>query len=309
MIPSWLAEESATSRPVSGGRKRRGSILEKTLRAASGFVEEAFFSETSLGRTNLSQYLDPRTVLFAVLALILVISCARSPWTVWGIYLLATLMALFAGIVTRPAIMRNWLVVPLVATVIALPALCNVIVPGDPLWVVARLGESPAFGHWHFPAEITITRQGMRFAALFVGRVAASTALAALLTLTVPWNLLLQSLRLCRVPQLLVLVLAMTYRYLALLIRATADMHLARKSRTVRYVSAGAERLWVAARLGYLFSRSYRLSLEVHDAMVARGFTGESKALKALRIRGRDVAAALLVLLFCTALLLADRML
>jgi cobalt/nickel transport system permease protein len=172
---------------------------------------------------------------------------------------------------------------------------------------VARLGQSREIGPWHIPAEIAVTRQGLHFAVLFVGRVAASAALAALLILTTPWNRLLQALRLFRVPPLFILTLAMTYRYIALLARTVTELHTARRSRTVRYADSSAERRWVAARLGFLFGKSYRLSLAVHDAMIARGFAGEVKALATPGFRVRDFAALFLVMLFCAGIMLLER--
>ena len=51
--------------------------------------------------------------------------------------------------------------------------------------------------------------------------------------LTTPWADLLKSLRAIRVPQVFVLVLSMTYRYIFLFLHTTNGMFEARKSRVV----------------------------------------------------------------------------
>jgi cobalt/nickel transport system permease protein len=307
VIPAWLLCENAAPVPAPVRAGGRSSFLEKTLGSAAAIAEAAFFSETAVRRGGLLQRLDPRCRLLAFLALIVTISLAHSPQTVWGVYLCTLVPVFFSGGISHSFIRRMWLVVPVFAGLLALPSLCNLIIPGETAWVVARLGQSREIGPWHIPAEITVTRQGLHFAALFVGRVAASATLAALLTLTTPWNRLLQALRLFRVPPLFIMTLAMTYRYIALLARTVTELHTARQSRTARYGNAGAERRWVAARLGFLFGKSYRLSLAVHDAMIARGFAGEVKALAAPGFRVRDFAALLLVMLVCAGVILFER--
>lgn len=306
MIPGWMAE--ADPAPAPSVRSGRKSFLEKTLAGAAAVTEATFLHE-SPGRGGLLRKLDPRSTLLTVVAVIVTVTIVRSPAIAWGVFLAALLLAHDAGIGLLPFARRIGAVVLLFAVVPALPALCNLVTPGEPVLVVAQLGKGRVLGPWHIPAELTLTRQGLRVAAIFSGRVAASVALASLLPLTTPWNRILQSLRLFRVPQLFVLVLAMTYRYIALLVRTVAELHTARKSRTVRYLPTGTEQRWVAARLGYLFARSYRLSLGVHDAMVARGFAGEIKTLTPPAFRGRDIVAVSVVPVICTALVLGDRLL
>ena len=82
-----------------------------------------------------------------------------------------------------------------------------------------------------------MTQEGVRSALLFVGRVAASVSLAVLLTLTTSWHRLFMALRGLKVPALFVLTVAMAYRYIFLLVGIVTDMHMARKSRTIRYLS------------------------------------------------------------------------
>ena len=73
---------------------------------------------------------------------------------------------------------------------------------------------------------------GLVGAVLFVIRGSAvSVSLAVLLVLTTPWADLLKSLQAMRVPQVFVLVLSMTYRYIFLFLHTLNGMFEARKSR------------------------------------------------------------------------------
>lgn len=306
MIPPWLAQENPPAGPSAAG-PGRASFLEKTINAAAAFAGATVLCDAHAASEGLLQRIDPRCKLPAILVLIVAVSLFRSPPLIWGFFLLALVLAALSGIGPRLFLGRVFPVVLLFGVAVALPAVFNVITPGEPLWVVAELGRSREIGPWRIPAEIAVTRQGLQGAGVFIGRVAASVSLALLLPLTTRWNELLRGFAAFRAPQLFILALAMTYRYLAILVRTVAELHEARMSRTVRYLPTGEEQRWVASRMGYLFGKSYRLSLEVHDAMLARGFAGEVKAVGPRKAGIWDMVWLTLVLLFSVALIVLDR--
>jgi cobalt/nickel transport system permease protein len=85
------------------------------------------------------------------------------------------------------------------------------------------------------------------------------------------------------------------------------DIHVARKSRTLRYGPTGSEQRWVASRMGYLLKRTYMMSQDVYNAMLSRGFCGDVRTLNASSIRGYDYAWSLFVLSICAVALIIDR--
>ena len=123
-------------------------------------------------------------------------------------------------------------------------------------------------------------------------------SLAILLILTTKWADILKSLRVLRVPNALVLVLAMTYRYIFLVLHTANAMFLARKSRIVARTSGREQRWWIVSSVGVLMSRSLRMSEDVYQAMLARGFQGEMQTIDDYRMRPADwllLAASVLV--------------
>lgn len=307
MIPGWLRQgEEAVPLPAAGGRGQ--AFLDKTIRDAAAFAEAVFSSDSIARRGGVLQGIDPRFKLVGFLALIVAVSLLRSPLVVWGVYFATLAVAALSRINPLFFIKRVWLFIPLFAAAIAVPALFSPLTPGEPLFVLAHLGQSRQLGPYRIPAEIAITRQGVELFALFIGRVAASVSLAVLLTLTTRWDRLLASLRVLRVPQPFIMILAMTWRYIQLLVRTVAEMHVARASRTVRCRAVGTEQRWVASRIGQLFRKSYGLSLEVHDAMLSRGFAGEVRLLSPFRATGGDFAWLFLALLLCAAAVMLDRL-
>jgi len=306
MIPDWLAQDNVAV-PVSSRRRNFGKVfVERTIEGTARFLRDAILSEVIAKREGLLQSLDPRVRLVTILVLIVCISLMKSPVTIWAVYLFVLLLAVASSVSLLFFIKRVWLFIPLFSAVIIVPALFNVVTPGEPVWTMVHLARNYDFGPYHIPEAIAITRQGLLTAATFIGRVAASVSLAVLLTLTTRWSDLLRALGILRVPQIFILILAMTYRYILLLVQVVQNIHIARKSRTLRYGSTRSEQRWVASRMGYLFKRTWLMSQDVHRAMLSRGFSGEVRALTVFKTRNYDYAWCLFVAIICTVVLVAD---
>lgn len=264
--------------------------LERSLGEASRRLEESLFAEAIGRRAGLLQSLDPRTKLLSFLALIVAANLARAPLAIAGLYLLALPLAWASAVPMGFFVRRVWLALPLLTGLVALPAL--VLTPGPPLA--------------HLPLGLVLTRTGATSALLLLLRVGTSVSLGLLLVLTTPWAALLRALAALRVPDTLVLILGMTYRYIYVLLRITNEMFLSRKSRVVGRLSAAQERRIQGAIAGTLLAKSLHTSGEVYLAMQSRGFRGYAHALRGGRLARRDylwLAAAALTA--CAAIALA----
>ncbi len=276
---------------VPGRRARRG-WFEKTLEDISGTLESTVFAEEMASLPGVWQGVDARAKVVAAVALILAASLARAIPTLLALYALALVIALFGRIPLGFFVRRVWLFLPFFTAIIALPALFNVITPGRPLLIL------------HADPLLAVTEQGLRTAIMLLLRVATSVSFAVILVLTTRWGQLLGGLRALRVPQVFVLILGMTYRYIFLLLHTVNDMFLARKSRLVGRVQGNAERTWIAHSMGALLGKSYHLSDDVYMAMVSRGFRGEVRLLEPLRLRARDWAYMIVAALVPIAVVL-----
>jgi len=184
---------------------------------------------------------------------------------------LAVLSALDLGSFLK----RVWLGVPLFSGFVVLPSIFFV---GHQALVTIPFGLF----------DVTVHSDALRAAGIFVLRVGVSVSLAILLILTTKWADILKSLRVLRVPSVFVLVLAMTYRYIFLVLHSVNGMFLARKSRIVARTSGREQRWWVVATIGVLMSRSFRMSDDVYQAMVARGFNNRMRTLDDYRLLAAD---------------------
>jgi cobalt/nickel transport system permease protein len=268
MTPILADADGADSAPVLSpirltGRKRtKFSFLEKTISGIARSIEQAIFTEEHARKDAFLQRRDPRAKLVAFLVLILAVSLARTPLVIALLYACTLSAAVASQLPMDFYVKRVWLGIPFFAGIVVIPSIF--LTPGQPVLSVP-IGFT----------TLTATREGFMGAAILVLRVGASVSLAVLLVLTTKWSDVLKSLRALHVPTVFVLVLGMTYRYIFLFLHAVTEMHYGRMSRTIAATSGAEQRRWIVASLGALFSKSLRLSSDVYQAMLSRGFHGE----------------------------------
>jgi cobalt ECF transporter T component CbiQ len=247
-------------------------VIEHTLSDISHTLEQSLFAEEIAHRSGLLQTIDPRVKVISIIVLLIAIGLSRSLIVIVGLYLITVILARLSNVPMGFFVKRVWLFMPFFTGIIAIPAFF--ITPGPPLV--------------QLPLGLTITRTGALTALFLLLRVSASVSSAILLVLTTPWNTVLKALGVLRVPDVFILILGMTYRYIYLFLHTTNDMFLSRKSRVVGRLSGAGERRLIAASAGTLLSKSLHLSGEVYLAMQSRGFRGRPHTLDTFKLRARD---------------------
>lgn len=256
------------------------SFLESTTLGFGRAFTRAMLSERTAQQRGLLQSLDPRVRVVGLFALVLTVTLSRKLIIVAALLLLAVVMAVASRVRVLTLAKRVWLIVLGFTGVIALPALF--VTPGRP---VAALGT------------IVITEQGLRTAALLILRVETAVTLTTLLILCTPWSHVLKALRALRLPKEAIVMLAMTYRYVFLLVETAGQMFESRRSRTVGVLKPQDQRRMAARTAGVLLSKSFALSNDVYLAMQSRGFRGEVQVLSDWRLTMWDLAGLLCLLL------------
>ena len=233
-------------------------------------------SETVVRQPGFLQSLDPRARVVGLFSIVLAAILSHSITVLLTLFLAAIILGLLSRVGLAMLASRVWLVVLLFTGVIALPALF--LTPGTPILTLPLL-------------ELRVTSQGLSTALLLVLRVETAATLTTLLVLTTQWMHILKALRTFRVPQEIIMMLAMTHRYVFLLAETAGQMLESRQSRTVGTLSRADRRRVTAQTAGVLLSKSVELSSEVFLAMQSRGFRGEARVLDEFRFRGSDYLA------------------
>ncbi|HUV04045.1 MAG TPA: cobalt ECF transporter T component CbiQ [Armatimonadota bacterium] len=270
--------------------------------ALAGELSSPARSESWLAR------IEPRAKVLGIVALIFGTSLLNDLLPLAALSVAAVVLAL-SGRTGLRRLAKVWLGVPLFSLAIILPAMTNLVTQGSPVAVICHIGPGAKLGPWSIPDTIAITSSGLVVAGRFLLRVFASVTLAFVLIATTDHSALLNGLRRLGMPRAFGMVLAMTQRYLALLLRTAEEIHLAKLSRTITAGSLRNEQRWVAAGIGSLFRRTHRLMQEVHDAMLSRGYDGDVRATCKSRLRISDGLWLACAIAVTAALILSDRLL
>jgi cobalt/nickel transport system permease protein len=298
-IPSWLLIQGSEFRQNSHGNRRRFvrmSHIEKTLAGITKQMRETVFAETWAKRDGLLQKLDPRSKAVGLLGMAAVISFAHRPLLLVGICFLLVVAARLSQLPVSLFLRRVLLSMGLFSAAIIVPAALNLVTPGRP---VIKFCSSP---------DISLTDRGLALAGLLALRVGAAVGCVTLLALTTRWDDLLFGLRSLFVPRSFLIVLAMTYRYLCVMMQVAVDLLSARVSRTVGRTSHRSERSFLGHAVGSMFGKATALTDEVHHAMISRGWTGSAESIRSHRFGRLDYAWLACFVLFVALTVLGERM-
>jgi cobalt/nickel transport system permease protein len=251
----------------------RGGFLASTTIGFARVLARAMASEQIARQAGLLQSLDPRVRVAGLFSMVLAVMLSRRIAVIGALFLAAVVIAILSKVGVVMLAKRVWLVVLGFTGVIALPAIF--LTPGDP--VAAFAGGT-----------LHITVQGVQTASLLIARVETAVTFTSLLVLCTPWTHVLKALRAFRLPQEVVMMLAMTHRYIFLLVETAGQMFESRQSRTVGVLNGAAGRRVTARTAGVLLGKSIELGNEVYLAMQSRGFRGDIRVLSDFHMRSWD---------------------
>lgn len=269
----------------AASRSSTASFIDRTTESFVRSMERALFAEEIARANGLLQRIDPRTKILALFGLIVAAAMARNLSIVFALFAVALILAASSRVYFLLLIKRVWLPVLFFTGAIAIFA--PFITPGLVLLRIPLLGG--------------VTLQGLRSAAYLIARAETAATFCVLLILCTPWSHVLKALRVLRVPSILVVILATTYRYIFLLLHTASDMFVSHRSRLIGSLSGPDRRRLAAASAGVLLSRSFSISSDVYSAMQSRGFRGEAYTLDDFSFGAFDV----LVLMIAVAVVFA----
>ena len=239
--------------------------------------------------------LDARVKLILSFAAILCLSL--SPAAAWPVYILMLAFTISCAVLSEVGtrLMLRRALVALPFAVAALPLLFTV--PG-PTLAPLRIGA----------LALSVSVSGLERFASIVLRSWLSVQVAILLTATTQLPDLLSAMGRLRMPRLLVAILALMWRYLAVLVDEALRMMRARDSRSGSWTDRGGGTLaWRAsvtgAMAGSLFLRGLERSERIHNAMLARGYDGSIRSLENDPIDRSSQMLVLLALIILGSLL------
>ena len=178
------------------------------------------------------------------------------------------------------------------------------------LLLVLFVGFLPFFPQAHeIPVAIgplRLSPRGLELALLLALKTITVLTLVLVLWATAPWEVTLKAAHALRVPGLLVQLVALTYRYLFLLVEEVGRLRIALRVRGYHNRANLHSYRTVGHIAGTLLVRSSERAERVGQAMRCRGFDGRFRALADLRTRTADVLAFVAIVAVAAGVLAWD---
>jgi len=278
---------------VGNSAFRKNNFIEYSLKGVFIFLKDSVLSDEWASSGGILQSIDPRIKTATFLLLCLTVIITQDLYALIFLYLFCLFLARISKINLGFFIKRTWVFIPLFSFFIAIPALFSFVTPGEPLFNLNLLG-----------LHLVITRPGLLGACVFVLRVAASVSFIVLLSLTTRHSKLFKVLRVFGVPQIFVMVLGMSYRYIYLFLETIEHTYLGIKSRTGGVIHYSKGQSIVAWNIANLWQRSLKLNEDVYNAMLSRGYSGEPVVDAEFKSSFKDWTwFSLIVIIFVSAIL------
>jgi len=268
------------------------NFIEQSLMSAVSFLKDATLCEEHASHNGFLQSLDAKIKTISFFVFLLTAVFLKSALLIGLLYAFCLILAVMSQVPLTFFLLRTWVFIPLFSFCIAIPALFSFVTPGEPVWFFYFLG-----------VKFIITRPGLDGAILFVVRVATSVSLVVLLSLTTQHTQLLKVLRIFGVPQVFILTVTMSYRYLYLFAQMFENIFTAIKSRVGVVSGHPKGQKVVAWNIANMWNRAEQMNEQVYLAMLSRGYTGEPSVLTKSHPEYKDWAWLLFSLTICAMII------
>jgi cobalt ECF transporter T component CbiQ len=274
-IPSFLLMPDARGSVPAGHAGRSVSFVERGIAAFARLMRDTFVQWELSSQTGLLQCVDARVKLLFWFAALVVISFRKEALPLAQICFFTALLALIARVKLRNLYGRVLPLTFLFGFLVSAPAMLNIIIPGTVVVTLYSFSSPLMIWKMSIPQQIGITEEGALVCFRLVLRVFASLSISFLMLSVTPFSEIVRALKLFRVPDSLLLVLTLTYKYLYLFAQMILDMYRAKKVRLVTGISAADYRAWSAGRMATVFRKTQTRADDIYRAMLCRGFSGE----------------------------------
>jgi len=230
-------------------------FIEKNTRSITEFLEQAIFIERKDEKKKLSGSINPTAKLILLVIFITTVSLVKNLTILAFATLLPIIIAILAGIKILTFVKRVFIFIPLYTVIIATPAIF--IIEGKTIFSIGPL---------------SVTYEGVRAAGFLVLRVSASISATMLFIMTTRWNELLKSLEALRIPEGLIAIIALSYRYIHLLLKTLLELLTSRKSRVIGKLPFRENLKIFSHSIAFIFIKTLYVAEGVQMAMESRGY-------------------------------------
>lgn len=286
-LPAWMADENTQG---EGKCTAKMGFLRNTLKNITKVFENDLYCETYAAKTGLLQLIDPRVKICLFLIYMVFSGFAANLAVLTILGAIPLIYAAVSGIGVKDFIRRVWLTLPLIILLFSLLGTSSLLTAGKPLFYLIPPDSFLKNG-------VYFSAGGISAAFRIALRTGISISFAVLLLLTTRWSHITSAFSAMHLPQLVVSIFDMTYRYIFFLSESAKEMIEARFLRTTGKIRTAENRRFMGHSVAILFLKSHSIGDEVYDAMRCRGYDGKHKCLFRPKMQIADIIFILINLM------------
>jgi len=272
-VPDFL-RAPPLEEPKERIRGRGLSFMERATRGLSKLLRDTYVQWDTSSRDGFLQRTDPRVKILGLACAVVLVSLKHTLlsqlFVAVSIFILASSSRVRLSSIYPKALGMAFIF----GFLIPAPSCLNLFSQGEIL-LTLMVRESPSSFLWlQVPATVGITREGLISIGLLGFRIFNSLTCALLLVNTTPLSDILRGLKHFKMPDSILVVILLTYRYVFIFLDLMEQMHRARLARIVKGGKNSETRRWAGERLGFLFGKAQLRCEQTNRAMEARGFSG-----------------------------------
>lgn len=298
ILPDFLRNtEPEIYSPVIS-KHARLPFIDLTLKTIVSFIKSGYVQSQTALKNGFMQRLDPCIKLAFLLFFIIIINLGSHIITQALVAVFLVLIYSLSKLNVIEVFKRITVLGIMFGVLVVLPACLNLVTPGKNIFTIIHFSGIHKFWIYSLPEKIFITQEGCMVVIRFYLKVSNSIALTLLIVYTTPFNEIIRSLKIIRVPDVLLLIITLGYKFIFILTQTTEETYLALKARWWIFTSRNETNKLIAGRITYIFRKSWIKYEEIYKAMIIRGFTGKIKVLSFPKIGRMDITFSIIFILW-----------
>jgi cobalt/nickel transport system permease protein len=274
-LPAFLLKNEERISPSQKGGRHRLSFVDSTLSKLAELISTGYIQAETFSRKGFLQNLDSRTKLAFLLSFIILTSCLRQISSLC--FNLVFILALYplSGINLFTSLKKVFWPLFFFGFIVVAPALLNIVSGGEIKLKLIQFTHEHTFWIYHIPASIGISIEGTIVVCRLFLKIGSSILLTLLIAGTTSFAEIIKALRMFKIPDIILLSITLSYKFIFILSRTTAETYLALRSRWIKQDNDIQSSKIIAGRIAFVFRKSFIKYEEVYRAMIARGFSGK----------------------------------
>lgn len=289
-VPSFLktTQNNGANIPARNSRKRL-SFIDKTLNSVGKTIKRFYIhSEAGNVKSVLSE-IHPKIKALVFVFLIVSISLAHTINAQLLSCFFILVLFLISGVKIKYLYRKVLFLSFFFGFLIFLPALLNVVSSGNIVLKLYTFDKSHSFWIYTIPQTIGITDSGINTVTMLFLRVFNSISLSLIFVYSSSFSKLIHGFRVFFIPDMFLMVMSLTYKFIVILSKTIEDTYLALKSRLFGCAKTKSIRDVVSRRILFVFKKAKTNYEGTYDAMISRGYSGKIVLYKKSIVRWQDV--------------------